>query len=238
VSERRAQRVVPLLALIALATGTALGAQRPVVVQLFTSLGCSDCPPADALLDRVSGRDHDVLALDLHVTYWNNASWADPYALSGVDRLQNAYAALQQESEVYTPEAVVDGRQSFIGSDARAMAAAIARAKAWIATAPLIPASIRSDTRQLTITIGPGPGPGDSAATVWLFGFEPLRRTSVEGGENAGAVIGEVNVVSSITRLGTWRGRTLRLHVPPPAGARFAVILQKADGTILAAAST
>jgi len=236
VSERRAQRVVRLLALSALAAGTALGAQRPVVLQLFTSLGCSDCPPADALLARVSGGDHEVLALDLHVTYWNDASWADPYALSGVDRLQNAYAALQHESEVYTPEAVVDGRQSFIGSDARAMAAAIARAKAWIATAPVIPASIRSDTGRLTITIGPGRG--DSAGAVWLFGFDPVRRTSVQGGENAGATIAEVNVVSSITRLADWRGRTLRLHVPPPAGARFAVILQESDGAILAAAST
>ncbi len=231
---RRAQWVVRLLALIALARGTALGAQRPVVVQLFTSLGCSDCPPADALLARVSDRDHDVLALDLHVTYWNNASWADPYALRAVDQLQNAYAALQHESEVYTPEAVVDGRQHFIGSDARAMAVAIARAKAWIATATVIPASIHSATRQLTITIGSGTGAG----TVWLFGFDPVRRTSVAGGENAGATIGEVNVVSSITRLGDWRGRTLRLQAPPPAGARFAVILQEADGTILAAAST
>ncbi|MGA7539661.1 MAG: DUF1223 domain-containing protein, partial [Steroidobacteraceae bacterium] len=119
-STRRAQRVVRLLALVALGTGTALAAQRPVVVQLFTSLGCSDCPPADALLARISEREHDVLALDLHVTYWNNASWADPYSLAGADQLQNAYAALQHESEVYTPEAVVDGRQHFIGSDARA----------------------------------------------------------------------------------------------------------------------
>lgn len=233
-STRRAQRVVRLLALVALGTGTALAAQRPVVVQLFTSLGCSDCPPADALLARISEREHDVLALDLHVTYWNNASWADPYSLAGADQLQNAYAALQHESEVYTPEAVVDGRQHFIGSDARAMAAALARARAWIATAPVIPAFIHSAPRQLTITIGSGAGAG----TIWLFGLDPVRRTSVAGGENAGATISEVNVVRSITRLGDWRGRSLRLQTPPPAGARFAVILQKADGTILGAAAT
>jgi hypothetical protein len=222
------------LVLLALGTSSTLAAQRPVVVQLFTSLGCSDCPPADALLARISERDHDVLALDLHVTYWNSASWADPYSLRGSDQLQNGYAALRHDSEVYTPEAVVDGGLPFVGSDARAMAAAIAHAKARVAAGPVIPASIRGVAQGLTITIGAGTGAG----TVWLFGFDPARRTSVEGGENAGATISEVNVVSSITRLGDWQGRSLRLRTRPPAGTRFAVILQGADGTILAAAST
>jgi hypothetical protein len=221
-----------VIALLALGTGSALAGQRPVVVQLFTSLGCSDCPPADALLARISGQDHDVLALDLHVTYWNDAAWTDPYSLRSVDQLQSGYAALRHDSEVYTPEAVVDGGPHFVGSDARAMAAAIAQAKARIAAGPLIPVSIRAAERELVITIGAG------ASTVWLFGFNPAQETNVQGGENAGATLSEVNVVSSITRLGDWRGRTLRLHASPPAGTRFAVILQKPDGTIEAAAST
>ena len=225
---------IALWALLAIGPLPGLAAQRPVVVQLFTSLGCSDCPPADALLARLSGRDHDVLVLDLHVTYWNDASWADPYSLRGVDQLQNGYAALRHDSQVYTPEAVVDGGQPFVGSDAGAMAAAIAQAKARIAVAPSVAASIRGTARGLTVTIGSGTGAG----TVWLFGFEPVRTTKVEGGENAGARITEANVVSSITRLGDWRGRTLELRTQPPAGTRFAVVLQRADGTILAAAST
>ncbi|HEX3844788.1 MAG TPA: DUF1223 domain-containing protein [Steroidobacteraceae bacterium] len=222
------------IALLALGTGSALAGQRPVVVQLFTSLGCSDCPPADALLARINGQDHDVLALDLHVTYWNDASWADPYSLRSVDRLQSGYAALRHDSEVYTPEAVVDGGLHFVGSDARAMAAAIAQAKARIAAGPLIPVSLRAAGGALIITIGTGTGTG----TVWLFGFDPARKTNVQGGENAGATLSEVNVVSSITRLGDWRGRILQLHASAPAGTRFAVILQKPDGTIEAAAST
>ena len=129
-----------MAALLAVGPRVALAAQRPVVVQLFTSLGCSDCPPADALLARISGQDHDVLALDLHVTYWNDASWADPYSLHNVDQLQNGYAALRHDSEVYTPEAVVDGGQPFVGSNAGAMAAAIAQAKARIAAAPPVAA--------------------------------------------------------------------------------------------------
>lgn len=222
------------LMFLALGTGSALAAQRPVVVQLFTSLGCSDCPPADALLARISEQDHAVLALDLHVTYWNDAAWTDPYSLRGADQLQNAYAALRNDSEVYTPEAVVDGGQPFVGSNARAMAAAIARAKARAGAGPFVPLLIRRAGRKLTITIGPGAGAG----TLWLFGFDPQRRTSVQGGENAGATISEVNVVSSITRLGDWRGGKLQLSASPPAGARLAVILQGADGTILAAAAT
>ncbi|HJS91779.1 MAG TPA: DUF1223 domain-containing protein [Steroidobacteraceae bacterium] len=236
-SRRARRRATRVLALLALGTGAAVAsgaAQRPVVVELFTSLGCSDCPPADALLARISGRDSEVLALDLHVTYWNNASWADPYSLSGADRLQNAYAALRHDSEVYTPEAVVDGGWHFIGSDASAMAAALAQAKARIAAGPLIPTSIHEAQGQLTITIGSGAGSG----TVWLFGFDPARSTRVQGGENAGATISEVNVVSSITPLGQWRGRGLRFKTPPPAGARFAVIVQQTDGTITGASST
>lgn len=227
-------RTFAALALLALGTGAALAAQRPVVVQLFTSLGCSDCPPADALLARISEQDPDVLALDLHVTYWNDAAWTDPYSLAGADQLQNGYAALQHDSEVYTPEAVVDGGRPFVGSDAGAMAAAIARAKARIASRPLVPLSIRGGARELTITIGSGAGTG----IVWLFGFDPSRTTRVQGGENAGATLREVNVVSSITRLGDWRGGKLQLRTRSPAGARFAVVLQSSDGIILGAAST
>lgn len=223
-----------VLTLLAIGPAAALAAQRPVVIQLFTSLGCSDCPPADALLARVSGLDRDVLALDLHVTYWNDASWADPYSLRSIDQMQNRYAALRHDAQVYTPEAVVDGGLPFVGSNAGAMAAAIAQAKARIAAAPVVPASIRAAARELNITVGSGSGAG----TVWLFGFDPVRTTRVQGGENAGASITEVNVVSSITRVADWRGRTLHLHANRPAGTRFAVVVQQADGTILAAASS
>jgi hypothetical protein len=231
---RRARPLRMLLAVLALGAGTALAAQRPVVIELFTSLGCSDCPPADALLARISGADRDVLALDLHVTYWNDASWSDPYALRGADQRQSAYAALRGDAEVYTPEAVVDGGPPFVGSDAGEMIAALARAKARIAAGGVVAASIGGIDHDLTVTIGSGPGTG----SVWLFGFSPTRRTSVPAGENAGATVSEVNVVRSIMRLGEWRGRALRFDVRPPAGTRFAVIVQQANGAIVAAAAS
>ena len=222
-----------LLALV-MGMGSALAAQRPVVVELFTSLACSDCPPADALLARVRAQDSDVLALDLHVTYWNDGSWTDPYSLPAVDELQRQYAALRHDSTVYTPEAVVDGQQSFVGSDSRKMAAAIGQARSKIAAAGTVPLAIRRSPRgSLDVFLGSGSGAG----TVWLFGFNSARATPVRGGENSGATISEVNVVRSITRLGDWRGGRVELHTRTPAGSRFAVVLQGADGVILAAAS-
>ncbi len=81
-------RLLGGFALLGLMTGTAIAAPRPVVVEMFTSQACSDCPPADALLSQVQAQDPDVLALDLHVTYWNGAAWTDPYALRGATDLQ------------------------------------------------------------------------------------------------------------------------------------------------------
>jgi hypothetical protein len=222
------------LALLALGTGSALAAPRPVVVELFTSLGCSSCPPADSMLVRVRERIPGVLVLDMHVTYWNSFSWRDPYALAEVDQRQRDYAALRGGQQVFTPQAVVDGQQPFVGSDARAMAAALNKARTSVATDPGIPIGIGSSARGIDVQVGPGSGKG----TVWLFGFDPADTTAVHGGENAGATIHEVNVVRSITRLGTWRGSSLQLDARKPAGTEFAVILQKSDGTILGAAAS
>lgn len=220
------------IAVFGLMTGTAIAAPRPVVVELFTSQGCSDCPPADALLRHVQAADPDVLALDLHVTYWNNALWSDPFSLQGATDLQSQYASFRGSSEVYTPEAVVDGRTQFVGSDSGAMAAAISQAKATIGKDGTIPVSVSAPDGQVSVHVGPGTGAG----TVWLFGFDPERTTRVRGGENGGATLTEVNVVRSITTLGTWNGNALQKEIPAPAGTKFAVLVQRPDGEILAAA--
>jgi len=214
-------------------TGTAVAAPRPVVVELFTSQACSDCPPADALLRHVQATDPDVLALDLHVTYWNGAAWTDPFSLAGATHRQNDYASLRDSDEVYTPEAVVDGRAQFVGSDRRAMASAIQQAKAIIGREGAVPVSVSASGDHVSIRVGPGTG----AATVWLFGFDPKHTTHVRGGENGGATLTEINVVRSITKLGPWNGRSLESTIPAPTGMRFAVLVQRPDGAILGAAS-
>ena len=226
------KRLASLL-FFALATGSALAAPRPVVVELFTSLGCSDCPPADSMLARVRDKVPGVLVLDLHVTYWNTFSWRDPYSLAEVDQRQRDYAARTGGQQVYTPQAVVDGQPPFIGSDAHAMVDALNKARVSVAANAGIPVSIGHGTQGVTIQVGPGSGKG----TVWLFGFDPEHKTAVHGGEDAGATIEEVNVVRSIIRLGAWQGQPLQLNARVPAGTNFAVILQRTDGTILGAAA-
>jgi hypothetical protein len=226
------RRILAGVALFGLMTGAAFAAPRPVVVELFTSQGCSDCPPADALLRHVKATDPDVLALDLHVTYWDSGAWKDPFSLRAATGRQDFYAALRRDGEVYTPEAVVDGKAQFVGSDGAAMAAAITRAKAAIAGNGATPVSVKAAGGQVSVHVGSGPGD----ATVWLFGFDPEHTTNVGGGENGGARLTEVNVVRSITRLGAWRGQPLEREIRVPAGMRIAVLVQRSDGAILGAA--
>ena len=225
-------RILVATALFGLISGAAAAAPRPVVVELFTSQGCSDCPPADALLRHVKATDPDVLALDLHVTYWNNAAWKDPFSLQAATDLQDDYATLRNSTEVYTPEAVVDGTAQFVGSDQSKMADAIMAAKAAIAKSPEIPVTVAASGGHVSVDVGPGTGAG----TVWLFGFDPERTTTVRGGENGGATLTEVNVVRSITKIGSWNGQPLQSQISVPAGTKFAALIQRPDGTILGAA--
>jgi hypothetical protein len=225
-------RILAVVTLFGLTAGTALAAPRPVVVELFTSQGCSDCPPADALLRHVKGTDPGVLALDLHVTYWDNAAWTDPFSLPAATDLQNHYASLRGSREVYTPEAVVDGKAQFVGSDKATMIAAVAQARAAVARDDATPVSVSTADGQVSVRVGSGTG----VATVWLFGFDPERTTKVQGGENGGTTLTEVNVVRSITRLGSWNGQPLERTIRIPAGTKFAALVQRSDGTILSAA--
>lgn len=225
-------RIHVATAVFGLISGIAAAAPRPVVVELFTSQGCSDCPPADALLRHVQATDPDVLALDLHVTYWNNAAWKDPFSLQAATDLQDNYATLRNSTEVYTPEAVVDGTAQFVGSDQSKMADAIMTAKAAIAKGTEIPVTVAASGGHVSVDVGPGTGAG----TVWLFGFDPERTTTVRGGENGGATLTEVNVVRSITKIGSWNGQPLQSQISVPAGMKFAALIQRPDGTILGAA--
>ena len=233
---------LPLLAAAALAvlgTGAVAAPRpvppRPVVVELFTSQACSSCPPADALLRRLAARDKDILALDLHVTYWNGPAYRDPFALAAATARQNWYARLRRTDTVYTPEAVIDGGTSLVGSREAAMDAAIAAARARANARPAVPIRIAARGGSLSIALGAGPVEGGSAA-VLLFGYDRSRTTHAGGGENAGATLSDIDVVRSVTRLGTWQGQPRGFTLPRPAGQRVAVLVQAADGTILGAA--
>ena len=205
-------------------------AAPPVVVELFTSQACSSCPPADAFLARLVARRPDVLALDMHVTYWDRLGWRDRFSLPAVTARQEWYAKLMNRRNVFTPQIVIGGVRQAIGSDRAAVRAAIARVKA------LAPPSVPI---RLAATAGGGleikADPGHGTGTLWLIGFDPHHVTPIGGGENAGRTLNEANVVRSLKAVGNWRGQAMQVGVSRPAGQRTAVLLQAPDGRILGA---
>ncbi|WP_457106173.1 DUF1223 domain-containing protein [Methylobacterium sp. P5_C11] len=211
-------------------------AERPVVVELFTSQSCSSCPPAEALLGRLAhepaGERGDVLPLAFHVTYWNHLNWRDPYALPAATARQEAYAARLGGSS-YTPQAVIDGRTGLVGSDEAGLRAAIARARA---DGSGVPVTLTRDGDRVVAQVGPGRGTATATARVLLVGFDPSHTTRVLRGENAGRTIDQANVVRSVQDLGRWSGGAAAFASGRPDGATAALLVQAEDGRILGAA--
>ncbi len=215
---------------LAPAVASAQTSARPVVAELFTSQGCSSCPPADALITALAGTRPDLLLLTFHVTYWNGLGWRDPFSFPGATERQRNYVALGVSPEVYTPDLVVDGREDVIGSDRSAVISALARAEAKDRTAA--PVALTRHDETVTITIGAGAGRG----TVLLIGYDRRHRTHVGFGENGGRTLLETDIVRSMSFVGAWSGRALELQAPAPAGEEVAVLLQADDGHIIGAA--
>jgi len=204
--------------------------KRPVVVELFTSEGCSSCPPADALLTEIANKRHDVLPLAFHVTYWNSLGWTDPFSFEAATKRQEGYSEISSAGGPYTPQMVIDGTEDVVGSERGDVLHAISVKAAKAGDA--VPVQVARDGSDATIKIGLGEGAGK----VWLIGYDSRHVTPVGRGENEGRTLVESNVVRSLTAMGDWRGAVLNLHHALPAGEHLAVLLQAADGRILGAA--
>jgi hypothetical protein len=184
-----------------------------VVVELFTSEGCSSCPPADALLLKLENEQPipgvEVLALEEHVDYWNGLGWVDPFSSTELTVRQQHYAEAFGHGGSYTPQMVVDGQEEFVGSRSReardTIAAAASRARSDITV-----------TRQRSAPNGHGewtvnvnrlvPASGD-IAEVWLAVTETRLHSNVERGENAGEDLRHAAVVRQLSKLGVADGR-------------------------------
>ena len=210
------------------APSVALAASRPVVVELFTSEGCSSCPPADALLTQLARRS-DVLPLAFHVTYWNSLGWRDPYSSEAATDRQANYAA-RLGGGSYTPEMVVDGSHGMVGSERGEVEAYISRARGSAENS--LPVELTRAGGALTVSVGAGRGEG----RVLLLGFDPQRETHVGRGENSGRTLTESNIVRSVRVVGHYNGAPIRVNAPSGAGQSAAVLVQAADGRILGAA--
>jgi hypothetical protein len=201
---------------------------QPVVVELFTSQGCSSCPPADAALALVADRG-DVIALSFGVTYWDDLGWRDTFARPEFTDRQKTYGRRLGHAP-YTPEVVAGGRADSVGNSKGRIEALIAKARAPAAT------SISAKSDSATVTAGVAPRGG---ADVWLVRYDPRTvRVPVKAGENTGKTLPIRNVVRSLARLGTWDGSAATFHYPLARdGLDTVIIVQTRDGgPILAAA--
>jgi hypothetical protein len=211
--------------------------KRPVVVELYTSQGCSSCPPADVLLGQLATRK-DVLAISLPVTYWDMLGWRDTLASDSNTRRQKAYAKELGRGGVYTPEMIIDGASDVVGSRTQAVESAIA---ARASDMQAVPVEIEANRQQIHIAVGSAPDHGQRDATIWLFGILPQATVGIGDGENSGRTITYHTVVREIRSIGTWRGQPVSVSMPraeagPPHDGIAVIVQQGGYGRVLGAA--
>jgi|SRR5579864_598921 len=175
----------------------------PVVVELFTSEGCSSCPPADAFLidlaTKVAVPGARVITLSEHVDYWDHDGWRDPFSSASFTARQTAYADRGGAGDVYTPEMIVDGETAFIGSDRAAARTAIIKA----ASKPKAPVALAwSSAASPTASIDIAPNAATRRASIVMAITEDGLRSSVRGGENAGRTIAHTSVTRRLSVVG------------------------------------
>ena len=184
--------------------------RTPVLIELFTSEGCSSCPPADALLEKLD-RAHpasgaDLIVLSEHVDYWNDIGWKDPYSSHEYSERQRAYAGHFNLDGVYTPQMVVDGHIEFVGSDERRAAQAIENASKFAKT-PISMSLIRlSDPNTISLHLEAGLLPSAIAANsadILVAAADDTDESHVSRGENAGRTLRHVAVLRNLVRVGT-----------------------------------
>jgi len=179
----------------------------PVVVELFTSEGCSSCPPADALLSKlettqpISGAQ--VIAIEEHVDYWDHQGWADPFSSWEWTARQHSYAFAFHHDSEYTPQMVVGGRREFVGSHSELAARAIQEARGLPAAEVKLARLSDSGEPRFSVRVGrlPEVSQGDTAE-VWLAVTESGLASQVAGGENAGRNLHHASVLRSLKRIG------------------------------------
>ena len=222
----------------------------PVLVELFTSEGCSSCPPADALLRKLEGMRTDtgqrIVALSEHVTYWNRLGWADPFSADIFSDRQNDYGERFHLDEIYTPQAIVNGDREVNGSDGDAILRAV-RLEGHAPAVELEILSMKAGASALSLTYSVSGTLPPEGAEVYVALADDQDTSYVGRGENAGLTLKHVSVARSLTRMvKLWapEQRTVTIPLPESLGAQYAggrhvvVFVQLAGlGKVLAIAS-
>jgi hypothetical protein len=206
----------------------------PVVVELFTSEGCSSCPPADALLSAIrksAPEGVEILALSEHVDYWNQLGWRDPFSSAQFTERQQSYARRFGIRGPYTPQ-VVDGQWEFVGSDRARLAAALASA----AGRPKGHAQVTAGAGEIVVTL-----PDGARGEAWLAITEDGLSTEVKRGENGGRMLRHDAVVRRMTKLGKGATHRVAWKAEPEwkrGTLRAVVFVTGGGGAVVAAGST
>jgi len=199
-----------LAALAVLANRTAQAEPR-AVIELFTSQGCSSCPPADRLAAEYA-HDPSVIMMSLAVDYWDYLGWKDTLALAGHTNRQRAYAKVRGDRQVYTPQAVIDGAIHVLGSDKVAIDQVIRKEREQGAL-PALPVTMAVDGDKLTVTV-PAAKDEKGQAEVWLCPITRSIPVTIARGENSGHTLTYTNVVRRWIKLGDWSGKAETFNVP------------------------
>ncbi|KAA1177275.1 DUF1223 domain-containing protein [Rhizobium tropici] len=231
---RQLARLVVTGTVMCVTAGASHGApsdNRPLtVVELFTSQGCSSCPPANANLINLSKRDA-VLTLSFAVTYWDYLGWKDTFGKQEFSDRQIAYEAPLHQSGPFTPQMVVNGTKTVVGNNLSELTALL---------------STVSHLKGPAITLGRSRteiGHGDvprTAADVWLIQYDPnVIDVPIARGENAGSTLPHIHVVHALKRLGQWDGSSTAFDFSKaPDGLRTAILIQEPRGGPILAAAT
>lgn len=209
----RAGMAVLVVPMVLVAWPAAAKSPTVAVIELFTSQGCSSCPPADAFLGDLTKRD-DVIGLTLAVDYWDYLGWKDTFASPTHSKRQAAYARHRGDGQVYTPQMVLNGRRHEIGSHRSKVLKAIEQ-EAKFVTQSWVPVTLKSDNKSIMVSAGAYRGEGEAPeATLWLFLSTKKENVAIRRGENRGREISYHNVVRQMVPIGTWHGDAVTVELP------------------------
>jgi hypothetical protein len=217
--------------ILLLAASLAAAQSRPTVVELYTSEGCSSCPPAEAQVGKLAKQD-DILALAFHVDYWDDLGWRDRFGLPESVVRQRQYAHTLHLPSIYTPQLVIDGQRDLVGGGGGIGSAGGRK--------PGVPLEVSVHDGNLVVTLAAQQP--QAPCDVLLLGYLPEATSKVTRGENAGRELHDFNIVRSVRNLGTWQGEGRTFNVPlssvPADATAVAVLVQQRDqGPIIGAAS-
>jgi hypothetical protein len=182
------------------------------VVELFTSQGCSSCPPADEIIGELA-KDPNVIALSMPIEYWDYLGWKDTLADSRFSARQKAYSQMRGDRDVYTPQVIVNGSANVIGSDRAGIESAILNTQKSVGVMS-VPVTMTLSGKQINVSVAASKATTSGHGEVWICSVSKAVPISIGRGENRGRQVTYYNVVRNILKVGDWNGSSGSWSVP------------------------